>query len=373
MASSGENGPKGYIRLSIKDKVLTEVRDEDLITKEIDINQGKGFENTTVDVNKPGGDADFLWDQGHYPERWNLAKEVNLWIGNPTTSRGDWHKESVNKMCEVSPRIKLYTESIDNIQMKYSQEITDAQQPSPFGSIMSEVQKTVDSAHALGLGGSVGINRFSPYDTPQVFKGVTPLSMNGNLKFEFHFGQAGLFSGLEEVVKPIYAILSLFALGDKDTINSFADLPLPSQAQFTIQWLSSAFDSLKNADLVSNIKKAFKGGQEKTPIENGAAKTAGGIADSAAEVYNAYFNAVTAGGRAIFRNAKTKYNLAYVQVGNFTYGPMFVKDYSWGLDMSKIDEEGFPIYGWVELGGMKYVAKANRGQIAATLFSGVSM
>ena len=31
MASSGENGPKGYTRLDIKDKKLTEIRDDELI------------------------------------------------------------------------------------------------------------------------------------------------------------------------------------------------------------------------------------------------------------------------------------------------------------------------------------------------------
>ena len=39
MASSGENGPKGYTRLDIKDKKLTEIRDDELINQEIKINE----------------------------------------------------------------------------------------------------------------------------------------------------------------------------------------------------------------------------------------------------------------------------------------------------------------------------------------------
>ena len=50
MASSGKNGPKGYTRLDIKDKKLTEIRDDELINQEIKINEDKGFDNTTVNV-----------------------------------------------------------------------------------------------------------------------------------------------------------------------------------------------------------------------------------------------------------------------------------------------------------------------------------
>lgn len=372
MASSGENGPKGYTRLSIKDKVLTELRDEELITKENEINKDKGLQNTTIDVPRPNKGS-YLWDEGHLPERFNLAREVNLWIGNSTASRGDWHKASVNKMCEVSPRVRLYCENIDNIGLKYSQKVGAAQEFAPFSNIMGDVKKTIEGANALGLGGSVGINRFTPYDKPPIFEGVEPLTMQGNMKFQFHFGQAGLFSGLEEVVKPIYAILSMFALGDKDSVHSFADLPFPTSAQFTIQWLSSAFTTLKNSNLVEKVKSAFKGGQEASPSENGAVKTASGVVDAAAQVYNTYFNAITAGGQAIFKNKDLKWNLAYFQTGNFTFGPLIVQEFSWGLDMQNIDDEGFPISGFVELGGLRYPAKGNRGQIAATLFSGVTM
>lgn len=371
MASSGANGPKGYTRLDIEDKKLTEIRDDELINKEIKINLDKGFENTTVNVNTPH--TDYLWKEGHLPDRWNLAKEVNLWIGNYAESRGDWHKIGVNKMCEVSPRVRLYCDSIENIGMKYSQEVGKAEEMKPISGIMNDVKTVIETANAVGIGGKVSINRFTPYDDPPVFKGVKPLEMLSPMKFEFHFGQAGLFSGLEEVVKPIYAILSLFALGDKKDVHSFADLPFPTDAQFTVQWLSSAFRSLKDSDLVKNVKAAFQGGQQSSPSEDGKVDAAARVADAAAVVYNTYFNAVNAGGQAIFQNLDNSYNLAFFQMGNFTFGPFIVSQFDWSLNMSNIDEEGFPISGWVQLGGLKYPAKGNRGQIAATLFSGVKM
>lgn len=377
MASSGANGPQGYTRLDIKDKKLTEIRDDELINQEIKINEDKGFDNTTVNVDTPAND--YLWKEGHLPDRWNLAKEVNLWIGNYTTSRGDWHKMDTNKMCEVSPRVRLYSESISSVGMRYSQEFGDAQEMKPLASLMGDVKTTIETANAIGLGGTVPIERFTPYDKPQVFKDVKHLEMSNPVKFEFHFGQAGLFSGLEEVVKPIYAILSLFALGDKTNVSSFGDLPFPTDAQFTVQWLSSAFNALKDGktkdgkSLVESVKSAFKGGQEKSPSENGLVTVASGAVDAAAVVYNTYFDAVNAGGQAIFKNKDTNYNLAFFQTGNFTFGPFLVGSFEWQFDMSNIDEEGFPIYGWVQLGGLKYPARGNRGQIAATLFSGVKM
>ena len=100
---------------------------------------------------------------------------------------------------------------------------------------------------------------------------------------------------------------------------------------------------------------------------------ASGAVDAAAVVYNTYFDAINAGGQAIFKNKDTNYNLAFFQTGNFTFGPFLVGSFEWQLDMSNIDEEGFPISGWVQLGGLKYPARGNRGQIAATLFSGVKM
>lgn len=372
MASSV--GPK-YTRLKIDDSKLTELRDEELIKGEgdykIDINEVKDFENTTTDV--PGNDQ-YLWQEGHYPERLNVAKEVNLWIGNSSESRGDWHEAAVNHMCQVSQKVRLYPENIDNIGLKYSIEVGTAKEPSPLKGIMSKVQSTIDTAQALSLGNNVPVNRFSPYDNPPVFSDIKPLQMQGDITFNFHFGQAGLFSGLEEVVKPIYALVSMFAIGDKTSAHAFGDLPFPSQAQFVINQLSSAVQSITGeGNLAENVKSAFKGGQEVSPSENGAVSAASGAVAVAAKVYNMYFDAVTAGGQAIFQNKKLKYNLAYMQLGNFTYGPLIVKDFSWKFDMSNIDEEGMPISGSVTLGGLQYSAKANRGQIAATMFSGVEM
>jgi hypothetical protein len=75
---------------------------------------------------------------------------------------------------------------------------------------MSKFDDLVDTARVL-RGNSNGATWISKYQNPKVFKNVTEIKSDGNLKFVFTFGQAGLFSGLEEVVKPIIAIAGMFA------------------------------------------------------------------------------------------------------------------------------------------------------------------
>lgn len=53
----------------------------------------------------------------------------------------------------------------------------------------------------------------SKYVKMPVLKAVGPIQISSSLKFNFYFGQAGLYDGLEEVVKPIIAIASTFMPG----------------------------------------------------------------------------------------------------------------------------------------------------------------
>ena len=144
--SSLENGPGHFERKKLTDIPNNkEVKDTVLENIEVSINQMKSFANTTQDVPSNGGSAGFQYSQGHIPRRYNIAKEVNLWLGNSTEKKGDWHEKDYNGICSVSQRIRLYPENLDNITLKFQHNYKDIKEVGGMvGGIMSEVKKVVE-------------------------------------------------------------------------------------------------------------------------------------------------------------------------------------------------------------------------------------
>lgn len=376
--SSNETGPKSYTRINIDSpKLCNEVNDVELEAElckgqsEAPTTSLKSFENTTTDV---PGNSTWQYSSGHLPQRLNLAKEVNMWIGSESYSRGDWRLKAVNKLCNVSQRIRLYPENIDSIQMsyKYNYEKGQAENFLPGKAIFSKLSDILDGAAALGLRNEPA-ERVGVFDTPKVFKDIENLQLGGELKFNFNFGMAGFFDGLEEVVKPIYALAGLLAVDDlgedketkKTKWTGVARLPLPTQAQFTVSFLRDAFITAKN-QVMNNAPQLGE-------VFSSPADALKDVLTTASWVQSTYFNAIQNGNKTIFKNKDGKWDLFYFQIGNFVIGPCTVSKVEWGFDMSNLDENGWPISGWVKLGDIEHYAKATKGIVARTLFSGLSL
>lgn len=360
-------GPNQFTRKKLEE-IKGEVNDEVLENIEVSIDKMKDYANTTTDT--PGQEKSYLFTQGHLPQRLNIAKEVNLWLGNTTASKGDWRKQDYNGICNVSQRIRLYPENLNNLTLKFNYVYKDMKQPdSLVGGIAGDVKKMVDAAQTLGIGGKTPIDRLAPFDTIKAFEDLTSLQMDGSMQFKFHFGSAGFFSGLEEVVKPIYALIGSFALGKANDAFAETAPPLPTEPQFAAIFLKSAIQSLFNDNTPGQIKDAFSKGA----TEGGIKGISGKVVDAAAAAYNSYFRAINAGNTSIFMNKSKEWDLAYFQIGHFLVGPCTVGSFSWSMDMSNIDEGGYPISGSVTLGDIKTYAKATKGIITSTMFDGVKM
>lgn len=328
-----------------------------------------GIQNPiTTDDGK--NNADTLRLKNHFNPYVNGFKDARLWIGT-AYSKGDWHDQGNNGILTVNPRVRLYTDS-QAFTFSYDYELGDVS-GGKLGGIMSKFDDLVDTARVL-RGNSNGATWISKYQNPKVFKNVTEIKSDGNLKFVFTFGQAGLFSGLEEVVKPIIAIAGMFApqmvKSGTNGVGGLYSGPLPTPAAFTATMLKEGFQAIVNtvkdqltADTSNPAAAASSATEKPTGFD--------ALVSEATSAQVAYKSAINAGSKAIVANSgygAGQNKLFFVQIGQLKYGPCTVKSIKWNFDMTMTDEFGYPTTGYVELSGIETFTSATREAVVATVF-----
>lgn len=311
----------------------------------------------------------------HFKEYVNPYKECFFWVGVPGSryyESSSWRDVNHNGLCQVAPSVRLYSEN-EKFAAAVDLGLANASDNDPFnaGGIMSNLTSLIDAANALGVG-SKGVSRTATYTNPKIYKNVKPLSVDGEIKFTFRFGQAGLFSGLEEVVKPVMAITNIF------TPSKGENVPYPSQGQWSATYLKSVVMAIKNkvSGLVGGGGEGGEGGGgfsiPRPDFGNldSFADAAGELADAASEVQKAYFDAVHDGAATILASASwTGYRFCFFQWGSFKIGPCVVGKTKFEFDMSLLDEEGWPAAGSVTLSGIETFANATREALEDVAFA----
>ena len=151
---------------------------------------------------------------------------------------GNWRKFKVNGFTEISQRVMLQATKIQKPEysVNYTMDGLGDTILKVGGGIGEKLQKMSDTINGLvGFGASLGIGtggninqslldktlpgeRMALYQKMPVVDTTKTETSGGfeSVEFGFKFGQAGIFSGEEEVVKPILALVYPFLLKGRD-------------------------------------------------------------------------------------------------------------------------------------------------------------
>lgn len=186
-----------------------------------------------------------------------------------------------------------------------------------------------------------------PTYKPQVFKDIKAIEVPSALTFSFYYGNAFKYNALEEVVKPVYALLNFFGAdtqsNEGSSISSVTP-PWPTKSQFIAAQLKGAMSSL-----ASSVKSM----------------SADSVANSLGSL-NASLQAALNVGAAGVANSD-QYNNLYISWGRFTIGPMIYSEIKYEFDMNNFDENGWPISGKFTLGGIKSMKTGTTETLKSTL------
>jgi hypothetical protein len=289
--------------------------------------------------------------------------------------------------------------------------------------IVSLIDKAASAARMFS-GDATAAIYVPAYQKMPVLKGIGTLECMSSVKFNFEFGQAGLYNALEEVVKPVIAIAKSFmpySAGDNGTMGNAPSieyalnestktfmtkikemLGIGKDEDGTITSISDIEEivNTKQDDTDKKEKRAAayskKYGEGKDLVaERNTAREAidtQNAKNAKAEDAEAAENEKKANqdleGDWLKKKAKEfsdklseTQNLIYdalndaaknllgsytgvsLRIGRFKTPSMIVKDVKFDFDFEEVDENGFPSKGSVELGGLESVKSAYSGLI----------
>ena len=263
-------------------------------------------------------------------------KTIDFWMGAANSAKKiNWRTRNSN--LQVDKNILLIPDDT-KLQISGGFEMENfSENLGKMGDILSVLQ---------GLSEVFTDSVIIPAYKPQVFKDIKTIEMPSALTFSFYYGSAFKFDALEEVVKPIYALLDFFGADTQDNGSGLASVepPWPTKSQFIATQIKSAASSL-----VSSAKSM---------LSDSSSVTLGSLNASLQSALNA-------GAASVAKS--DQYNNLYISWGRFTIGPMIYSEIKYEFDMNNFDEHGWPISGKFTLGGIKSMKTGTTETLKSTL------
>ena len=301
------------------------------------------------------------------------ADAYTSWYANKTKGWGNWRTRSGVK---VDDRVTLYMDDLSKIGMTYSQNFGYAWDEiagsGAIGKVAEMAKKIQNNAAMLAAAGnsSMNVDTSTPmgkYQKVPYIKSVEPFKIEpSSLTFNFNFGQAGIFSGEQEVVRPILALASIFLpyqtpYKDDDSGGDWLNLAAPTQAQVyaniaRIMNSDNFFKSQKNA-LANNLKAMGAELKENFSISDPLGSTTDAVAAGAATASNLATQFIKGLYKRIDLGLKDSMNKnstsIILRIGRYQLPPCFPSSVSWNFDFSQVDEYGFPRGGTITFEGLQ--------------------
>lgn len=301
------------------------------------------------------------------------ADAYTSWYANKTKGWGNWRTRSGVK---VDDRVTLYMDDLSKIGMTYSQNFGYAWDEiagsGAIGKVAEMAKKIQNNAAMLAATGnsSMNVDTSTPmgkYQKVPYIKSVEPFKIEpSSLTFNFNFGQAGIFSGEQEVVRPILALACIFLpyqtpYKDDDSGGDWLNLAAPTQAQVyaniaRIMNSDNFFISQKNA-LANNLKEMGAELKENFNISTPLGSTKDTLATGAATASNLATQFIKGLYKRIDLGLKESMNKnstsIILRVGRYQLPPCFPSSVSWNFDFSQVDEYGFPRGGTITFEGLQ--------------------
>ena len=276
--------------------------------------------------------------------RWGIGTQWLAPSEEGPNGFGNWRN---NLQIKVPKNVLLFPE---NLTWSFGYEHTlEAAWESLKPGFMNMVEGGLEIARAF-LGpdqqnppaGGKFISKF--HQVPQ-WKGTTPVKINSTLKFNFQFGQAGIWSGEHEVVRPIIALAAQFA--PNFAASHYIKGPAPTKPTYMVEMMRALGG--KAAGAIKEIQENSVSFQA-PPAAGAAARLVGEATKLQQAIYDAIDQGIAAAGGQV--------QVIFVRQGRMTIGPFTCSNISWDFDFSETDEYGFPFKGSISFGGLSsiYVA-----------------
>lgn len=338
------------------------------------------------------------------------------------SSFGNWRTTAgINVKNEVLPRLDTTV-----IGFSCTQEFEPFWDKITGNQIVSLIDKAASAARMFA-GTTTSAIYVPAYQKMPVLKGIGTLECMSSVKFNFEFGQAGLYNALEEVVKPVIAIAKSFmprgggtqtwgnapsieyALNEtvksfiaevkkkfegaagEGTITSMKDIEelvnaTPSDKEKKEKRQNAGLKALaaEDADFQGKTTNDVKSAQDN--IDSANAEAAGKTDENDkkneklanADTEKAWLESAAKGVADVLTGLQDfiytalnntasgmlgNYTGVVLRIGRFQTPSMIVKDVKFEFDFEEVDENGFPSKGSVELGGLESVKSAYGGLI----------
>ena len=265
---------------------------------------------------------------------------------------GKWRSGGSNQAkIDVHPNVLLFP-SEKSFQFGYSHEYAKAWEKLSGDGMLSKFSQLAEglrSAQAtFGTGGESNSQSFGGkfvpiYKEAPAWERSTPLKLSSSLKFEFKFGQAGLFSGEHEVVRPILALASLFAPVSDGTKDAYVRGPAPTAPTFLMSLMAATGG--KGSNLTEKDEKAVDEVMAGTNTE-----ASSGLIARVTALEQSLIDLQT---KAIKNAYDQSSRGLYIRMGRMSWGPCIVKDINWEFDFENVDEYGFPAAGSITFSGLE--------------------
>lgn len=275
---------------------------------------------------------------------------------------GGWRKKDGNGLFNISPAVTLLS---DNTKFKngYSYVVQDYVSTAEnsggiknYKSALDKIQSSMNGANQIT---SLLNNDIGSYYVPKTFipryrnfKLMSDYKIENldSITFNFTFGQAHLFSGEEEVVKPILALANIFAPvkqpKDDGNIHGYSSPALKTVNEFLTRFYTASSSRLRGF-----IGQLGEGGEFEAATD--AAKSKGqkvgaelaGMTGKVSELADNLKEAYLEAGEKIAASLAEASTLFGLRVGLFIYPPFQVVGCKWEFDTENTDEQGFPLKG----------------------------
>lgn len=286
--------------------------------------------------------------------------ESNLLIASPF---GNWRDYKTNGFCQISDRVLLDAgDTINKINLGVEYSVSSVAKTTGETSLMKTMTnvanlvntaaETIDALTGSNVSSQQKGDFVSRWQNMPVYNPAETKGKDiGDLTFSFHFGQAQLFSGEEEVVKPILALANIFMPqfngGHKMTGPYMS--ALRAKGKFVEAFLSKG---------VSNIFKKLKNLDGET-IANSGAGALGGFVTSINTITDNLYEVqdITA------RDALSETSTIVGTIGGYVFGPLCPQTVNWEFDFSQVDEYGYPCGGKITFGGLFPILLLSSGDV----------
>lgn len=294
---------------------------------------------------------------------------------------GNWRQNNYAGV-KVSNNVFLWPQD-KNFNFSYTNEYGNAWEKLSSTGLLSKVQQGAELLRtvAAATGASnvdAGGKLISKYVRAPNWKDTSPVGLDSALKFEFNFGQAGIFSGEQEVVKPILALASLFApiqeSGDQNV--GYLQGPVPTPPSYLVHYfqklasdgagaIQDGFKHLVGGGGSSDSSSDESSGESKDFLGQVMGVVTDGIANAASAVTSLEKALISIQQDAIRTTLEEEKSRALcLRLGRMSIGPYLVKTVNWGFDFTHVDEYGYPYKGFVSFSGLENITVAETSDIA---------